>query len=94
MANKRRSTRSEACRPPSGEAAEWREETSLSPQRAFVVQFREKMDATPTRCCGRVEHIISGHATRFQSPEELLAFFMRILNTVHDEKEVRPRKAT
>ena len=24
---------------------------------------------------GRVEHMISGHAARFESPEELLAFF-------------------
>lgn len=90
MANKKRPTRSEACRPPSSETTEWREETSLSPHRAFVVQFREKMNATPMRCYGRVEHIVSGRATRFQSPKELLAFFTRILNAVPDAEEGSP----
>ena len=30
---------------------------------------------------GRVEHLVSGHATRFHSPEELRAFFTQVLNT-------------
>ena len=59
------------------------EEPLLSPQRAFVVQFRENMDATPSRFSGRVEHLISGHATRFHSPETLVAFFAQILSALH-----------
>jgi hypothetical protein len=48
------------------------------------------MGTAPERFAGRVEHIVSGHATRFRSPEELLAFFTDILVNVHDEKEVIP----
>jgi hypothetical protein len=59
-------------------------ERLLSPQRAFVVQFRDEMDATSPRFSGRVEHLVSGRATRFHSPEELQAFFITILSTVHD----------
>jgi hypothetical protein len=62
----------------------------LSPRRAFVVQFREDMDATPPCLTGRVEHIVSGHAARFHSPEELWAFFTQILADVHEGKEVIP----
>ena len=64
------------------EAPENREASLLSPRRAFVVQFREAMDATPLRFSGRVEHIVSGRATRFHSPEELLAFFALALSAV------------
>ncbi len=57
-------------------------ERALSPHCAFVVQFREGMDATQGCCNGRVEHIVSGHAARFSSPEELWAFFTQVLHTV------------
>lgn len=57
-------------------------ERLLSPQCALVVHFREGLDATQGGCSGRVEHIVSGHAARFSSLEELLAFFSRILVTV------------
>jgi hypothetical protein len=40
------------------------------------------MDATPPRFSGRVEHMVSGHAARFHSPEELLAFFVQALSAV------------
>ena len=76
---KPRGRRSWETPPSAGEA-----EQLLSPRRAFVVQFREEMDATPGRCGGRVEHIVSGHATRFSSREELWMFFSRILSSVHD----------
>jgi hypothetical protein len=39
------------------------------------------------RFTGRVEHMITGHAARFQSPEELLAFFVRVLNAAQTENE-------
>jgi len=56
----------------------------LSPARAFVVQFREEPEAARERFVGRVEHMVSGRATRFHSPEELLAFFARILANVQE----------
>jgi hypothetical protein len=54
-------------------------ERPLSPARAFVVQFREETGAAGERFTGRAEHMITGHSARFESPEELLAFFARIL---------------
>ena len=90
MTKKKRQTLSEACCAPHGEAFERREESLLSPRRAFVVQFREETEGVPAHFAGRVEHIVSGHAARFHSPEELWAFFTRILVNIHDEKEVIP----
>ena len=65
-----------------GEGAGNQEEPLLSPRRAFVVQFREEMDATPPRFSGRVEHMVSGDAARFHSLEELWAFFVQELSAV------------
>ncbi len=58
------------------------EEPDLVRRRAFIVQFRAETDFTQARCTGRVEHVVSGQATHFQSLEELLAFLTRILMTV------------
>jgi hypothetical protein len=58
-------------------------EGPLSPTRAFVVQFREETEAAREHFAGRVEHMVSGRAMRFHSPEELLAFFARVLSAVH-----------
>lgn len=57
------------------------EESSLSPQRAFVVQFRAHCIARLERFTGRVEHIVSGHATNFRTADELVAFMKRVLRT-------------
>ena len=57
-------------------------EPPLSPARAFVVQFREGTEEAGRRFTGRVEHMISGHAARFESRAELLAFFVRVLSAV------------
>ena len=54
-------------------------EGPLSPTRAFVVQFREPTAIASAHFAGRVEHMVSGDAVRFRSPEELLAFFGRVL---------------
>ena len=70
---------------PDGKPAGSTEEPLLSPQRAFVVQFREGMNATPSRFSGRVEHMTSGQATRFHSPEELLTFLAEVLSTLRVE---------
>jgi len=58
-------------------------EGPLSPARAFVVQFREATEAAREHFAGRVEHMVSGRAARFYSPEELLAFFAQVLEVVH-----------
>lgn len=53
-------------------------DTPLSPQRAYVVQFR----AVPgglTYAAGRVEHLVSGRMTHSQSLKELSAYFSREL---------------
>jgi hypothetical protein len=57
-------------------------ESPLSPYRAFVVQFRTETDVARGHIIGRVEHVVSGQATRFASLVELLAFCRDVLATV------------
>jgi len=60
---------------------------SLPSNRAFVVQFRANaIDAAPTYE-GRVEHVVSGQAARFDSLEELIAFMSRVLVEVQEYTE-------
>lgn len=59
------------------------ESPPLSPERAFVVQFR--CGSADERFAGRVEHMPSARATHFGSAEELLAFITGILGEVRDE---------
>lgn len=47
---------------------------SLPTNRAFVVQFRAQPTDPALSWEGRVEHLSSGQALRFHSPEELLTF--------------------
>jgi len=54
----------------------------LLPEWAFVVQFRVETDLERNRMEGRVEHVVSGQATRFHSLEELVAFMARVLAVV------------
>ncbi len=56
-----------------------REQPSLPVHRAFVVQFRTQATVAERCFTGRVEHVLSGQATKFSSVEELLAFFDHIL---------------
>ena len=69
---------------------ESRGQTPLSPHRAFVVQFRVETDVERGRFVGRVEHVVSGQATRFHSLEELLAFIQRVLTAVRHEPPKGP----
>jgi len=64
--------------------------SALSPYRAFVVQFRAETDVEQGRYTGRVEHVVSGQATRFTSLEELLAFIARVLAAI---RAPPPRKS-
>jgi hypothetical protein len=54
----------------------------LSPQWAFVVQFRVHADGKTVYTTGRVEHLVSGRMTRFESLNELVVYF---------EQELRQR---
>jgi len=51
----------------------------LPAQRAFLVQVHAEAEVAQGRLAGRVEHVVSGQATHFASPEELLAFIARVL---------------
>jgi len=51
----------------------------LSVHRAFVVHFRVSSDVPRGQIAGRVEHVVSGQSTHFDSLEELLAFVARVL---------------
>jgi len=51
----------------------------LSPHRAFVVQFRAETDVVAGYLVGRVEHVVSGQATTFDTLDALLAFIARVL---------------
>jgi hypothetical protein len=57
-------------------------ERPLSPAGAFVVQFRDDAGRAGERFAGRAEHMKTGHSARFESPEELRAFFERVLSAV------------
>ena len=63
-----------------------REQPSLPVHRAFVVQFRTEATVEEGSFIGRVEHVLSGEATKFSSWEELLAFFAHVLG-----QEQQPR---
>jgi hypothetical protein len=54
----------------------------LSVHYAFVVHFRTNTDITRGCIAGRVEHVVSGQSTHFESLDELLAFMARVLATV------------
>lgn len=60
------------------------EQLPLSPYRAFVVQFREATPIMQDHFMGRAEHMVSGQAARFSSPEELTAFLQQVLSRVHE----------
>src|SRR5215470_15579721 len=55
----------------------------LPARRAFLVQVHAEAEVAQGRLAGRVEHVMSGHATHFASPEELLAFMARVLTPGH-----------
>lgn len=54
----------------------------LSPYRAFVVWFRIETALEHGHWVGRVEHVTSGEATRFETMEGLLGFLDRTLRQV------------
>jgi len=57
----------------------------LPTNRAFLVQFHLSPTGLPSSYTGRVEHVVSGQMARFHSPEELLAFMIRVLNEIQEQ---------
>jgi hypothetical protein len=57
-------------------------ERPLSPAGAFVVQFRENAGGVGEPFAGRAEHMTTGQSVRFESAEELGAFFVRVLGAM------------
>jgi hypothetical protein len=53
-------------------------QSQLPADHAFVVQFRTQAAPAP-HFAGRVEHLASGQAAHFGSPEELLGFLEQVL---------------
>ena len=54
---------------------------------AFVIQLREETDVSRGRVEGRVEHIASTRATRFNSIDELLGFIESVLIQVRNAEQ-------
>ena len=52
---------------------------TLSVHWSFVVQFQSDTLVEQGHLTGRVEHVVSGQATTFQSLETLLAFIAQVL---------------
>ena len=56
-----------------------------SPDLVFVVQFHDPTRPGATRFAGRAEHVMSGQNTDFETPEELVDFFGRVM------QQLKPR---
>jgi hypothetical protein len=50
------------------------------PDLVFVVQFRDPTEPGAARFAGRAEHVMSGQNTGFETSEELVDFFGRVMN--------------
>jgi hypothetical protein len=56
------------------------EKAPLSVHRAFVVHLRTSSNLSRGPIEGRVEHVVSGQSTHFDSLDELLTFMARVLS--------------
>jgi hypothetical protein len=59
------------------------------PEGAFVVQLKTGTSTAEASLAGRVEHVVSGQATHFQSPAELLAFLHEVLRPYVLQGQIR-----
>ena len=57
-----------------------KQQPSLPANHAFVVQLHADAKLEQGQWQGRVEHLVSFQATRFQSLEELLTFIVKVLS--------------
>jgi hypothetical protein len=55
------------------------------PDLVFVVQFRDPTEPGSMGFAGRAEHVMSGQNTGFETPEQLVDFFGRVM------KQLKPR---
>jgi hypothetical protein len=55
---------------------------AFAPSHAFVVHFGRETALDTGHMAGRVEHVVSGKAARFQSLDELVAFMREVLREV------------
>lgn len=62
----------------------------LSPRHAFVVQCRTETDIEAGHLAGRVEHIVTGQATSFESSDTLLAFIIQVLQEMQETEAQDP----
>lgn len=60
-------------------------EPTLPSNRAFVVQFRTAELEMQPECTGRVEHVVSGQASCFESWECLQRFIYEVLTKVEEK---------
>ena len=58
------------------------------PDRVFVVQFHDPAEPGSAGFAGRAEHVMSGQNAAFETPEELVDFFGRVMNQL----KPRPQK--
>ena len=54
----------------------------LPARRAFVVQFSAQTQVELGQFAGRIEHVVSGHARRFQTLDELVGCLVQMLVTL------------
>ena len=57
----------------------------LPPQRAFVIQLYAAVRLDASCIAGRIEHVVSGQASHFDSLEALGVFIMRVLAEVETQ---------
>ena len=62
------------------------EKAPLSVHWAFVVHFRTSSTAARGQVEGRVEHVVSGQSSHFDSLEELLAFVAHVLTQQEERR--------
>ncbi|HKA52187.1 MAG TPA: hypothetical protein VKJ47_00850 [Candidatus Binatia bacterium] len=60
-------------------------ELTLPSNRAFVVQFRTATCQTHAQYAGRIEHLVSGQATHFESWEQLQRSIEQMLMQVSEK---------
>ena len=65
---------------PTESASQQPEVMPLPRSRAFVMRLSTDTDVGQARIAGRIEHVMSGQATRFGSLEELLSFLNQVLD--------------
>jgi hypothetical protein len=57
-------------------------------QHAFVVQLAANTVLDTEGLAGRVEHVVSGQMTQFQSMQALYAFIVQVVQTLHATGDV------